>query len=467
MTVTDRIASLEMELALTAIARDGRQRNRARDVCAFMAAAAQTQPHLGGYYSSGIWLRNGSRLYPDVGDHAEFSLPECQNPWDVVRYQLAAERIVSGAAQRMKSLDGSIADVMVFKNNVDYQTGATWGSHEAYSHRCSTEALPAQIIPHLVARIIFTGAGGFNPFSPGLEFTLSPRAWHLAHVVSPVTTAYRGIYNTKEENLTTKWKRLHLICGESLSSEIAAYLRVATTALVVAMAEGGLAPGDGVALAHPLAALRSFARDPTCKVQVLSKRGESLAALQIERHYLRLAEEHARDPFMPPWAEAACLHWRTMLDRLERGAPDSVAGTLDWAIKWSLYRRRCERRGIRWNGVAAEQGPALRPVRAELQEADARFGQITAGGIFAALDRAGAIAHHVPGVDDIERAVEHPPTAGRARLRGECVRQFAACGQRYAAEWQGVWDRKERRMLDLDDPFESVARWRQVEEVRA
>jgi hypothetical protein len=156
-----------------------------------------------------------------------------------------------------------------------------------------------------------------------------------------------------------------------------------------------------------------------------------------------------------------------MLDRLEQGAPDSVAETLDWAIKWSLFRRRGERRGIRWTGVAAEPASALPRVRAELFEADARFGQITSGGIFAGLDRAGLLAHHVPGVDSIEHAVEYPPAAGRARLRGESVRQFAACGQRYAAEWQGVWDRKERRMLDLDDPFASVACWRQVEEVGA
>src|SRR5437667_213953 len=144
--------------------------------------------------ASGMYLENGSRFYLDYGNHPELGTPECANPWDLVRYTLAGERILAGLAEEIEHrLPGT--RVMLFKSNVDYSGSlVTWGCHESYMHRAAPYSLSDDIVPHLVSRIIYTGAGGFNSLSNGLEFTLSPRVPHLANVVSNNSTSDRGIF---------------------------------------------------------------------------------------------------------------------------------------------------------------------------------------------------------------------------------------------------------------------------------
>src|SRR5207249_4593714 len=125
--------------------------------------------------------------------------------------------------------------------------------HESYLHRGDPCVCPKQIVPHLASRLIYSGAGGFDPRSLGLDFSLSPRVSHLFNVKSSESTKDRGIFHTKDEPLSEKgFHRLHVICGESLSSRLASFLKVGTTALVVAMIEAGLQPGDDVELRSPI-----------------------------------------------------------------------------------------------------------------------------------------------------------------------------------------------------------------------
>ncbi len=460
--------------------------------------------------ASGLYLENGARFYVDYGNHPELTTPECTNPWDVVRYILAGERILADLAQELMRDLGT--EVLLFKSNVDYGgRWVTWGCHESYMHRALPYALSDEIIPHLVTRIIYTGAGGFNSQSLGLEFTLSPRVPHLANVVSNNSTSDRGIFHTKDESLTRPgYHRLHIICGESLCSETAMWLKVATTALVVAMAEAGLRPGLAVGLRSPLKAMQSIASDPSCSALVETVGGRRLSAIEIQYHYLSLAEKHLSDSRMPPWAELVCREWSEMLNRL-LDAPESVATTLDWGIKRALYASYADSRGIAWSslphwtrlltavrqtvdetgvydlpltadflqnewrlgkpamarltGFLEEKGLSLDALdsvfklRQELLEIDTRFGQLGGRGVFASLDRAGVLAHHVSGVDAIEQAITEPPAAGRARIRGEVIRRLAGQNGRYQCDWQGIFDATTNRILDLSEPFEAVERW--------
>ena len=212
--------------------------------------------------------------------------------------------------------------------------------------------------------------------------------------------------------------------------------------------------------------------------------------MQIQRHYLEIAEAHCGAPFMPPWADRVCLEWRKMLDRLENGAPGSVASTLDWAIKLALFLDRAEKRGVGFecwhhayderhfktsaaarkkqqefrleNGSAHVSPALLAGVYDELCEIDTRFGQLGGGGIFSALDRAGVLTHHVPGVDNIEHAIKNPPILGRASLRGQCVQRFGGQNQRYGCSWRHVVDHEKRLLLDISDPFVSTEEWQEL-----
>jgi proteasome accessory factor A len=513
--VAERLFGLETEYAFTALDSRGAGLDREEALGRLMRLARDKLSHLPDVQSNGIFLQNGSRFYIDHGLHPELSTPECANPWDAVRYILAGERILADLADNLVANKDQISEAMFFRCNVDYSgTQSTWGCHESYLHRADPAVLPQQLMPHLVSRLIYTGAGGFNSLSPGVEFTLSPRVPHLVREVSDDSTSGRGIFHTKDESLCGKgYHRLHLLCGESLCSETATWLKVGTTALVVAMIEAGLRPGDAVELQSPLGAMRCFARDIECKAIVESANGKGLTAIAIQRHYLTQAEAHVHDAFMPPWAEEVCRQWRAILDRLE-SAPKSMATVLDWGIKLALYKDRVCRRGMAWESLPhwthvlvklcealqhteyrnksvsvefilgkdspiADEVKRLTPLirrkglawdglgpflalRQELFEIDTRFGQLGDKGIFAAMDRAGVLAQHVPGVDNLEYAIANPPAVGRARVRGECIRRFAGNNDRYVCDWQEVCDRQARRVLDLSDPFETEERWQDL-----
>jgi proteasome accessory factor A len=509
--MAERLLGVETEYALTGFDASGKLLDREFVLRQLMRTARDRYAHLSDTTGRGVFLANGARFYIDVPDHPEFTTPECPNPWDVVRYIQAGERILAGLATDLRGR--RIAEVVILRSNVDYSgTGSTWGTHESFQHRSSPRALPSQIIPHLVSRVIYTGAGGFNSrFLRGIEFTLSPRVPHLETEISEQSMHSRGIFHTKDESLSSEgYHRLHILCGESVCSEIAAWLKVGTTAIVVALIEAGLRPGDAVHLRSPLAAMRCFASDPTCRAAAPSTTGTTLTALEIQRHYLEMAETHLQAASMPPWAGLVCREWRAMLCALE-AAPDSVATTLDWAIKLALFKQRSRQRGItweelpHWNHVVTklsealdragwkderpsvdvildERGPvadevrrltpylsahrlrwdALRAfieLRQELFEIDTRFGQLGDTGIFTGLERAGVLTHRVNGIDNIEHAVEHPPAAGRARVRGRYVRELSGAGKRYECDWQGIWDHQKHLVLDLSDPFAASAQW--------
>jgi hypothetical protein len=511
----ERLFGQETEYATIGIDAGGKPADQEMLVRCLMDLAAKHLPHLQGGGGLDIYLQNGARLYVDCGLHVEMATPECANPWDVVRYVWAGEEILIDLAGRLTGRNG-IAEVILLKSNVDYSgTGSTWGCHESYGHRGAPDAVRDQILPHLVSRIIYTGSGGFNSLSWGLEFTLSPRVPHLSKVLSSDSTHDRGILHTKHEPLSNDhWCRLHLLCGESLCSETAIWLKFGTTALVVAMAEAGLRPARNVTLAQPVKALWAIASDPTCTAQVVLSGGTRATAIEVQRQLLALTEAHVGDAFMPAWADRVCHIWRAILDRLERG-PDAVAATLDWAIRHTLYTERLRQNGLSWetvghwnrvlealhgslqasplrdkmvtvecllgpsSPVAAEverttpflrqhglSWDGLRPfvnLRKELLEIDQRFARLGDASVFAALDREpDALAHHVPGVDNIRHAMTNPPAIGRARLRGKAVQRLSGNGNRYVCDWQGIWDRKAGRRLDLSDPLASKQRWQKV-----
>jgi len=499
--MAQRLLGQETEFGFAAFSPDGARLGGDRPASLLLAVAGRRLPHLPDMHSHGMFLASGGRFYMDAGHHPEGTTPECPNPWDVVRYNLALEEILTGLGAAMKAADPGIGEVMFFKSNVDYSgSGNSWGCHENYMHCVEPDVLTEQLIPHLASRVIYTGCGGFDPFAPGLDFMLSPRVAHLRQVTSADSMHARALCDTRNEPLAgLGYHRAHLLCGESLCSHTSAWLKIATTALVVALVEGGVRPANAVPLRSPLDATRCFATDTTCRAVVEAASNTYWTALGIQYHYLALAEARVDAPFMPPWAGEVCRHWSAILQRLE-SAPYSVSATLDWAIKLVLYRERARRRGISWEqlpawnsyladlasvlgrqqptldavcelpldelkrmasqyGLCALELPAFLELRDELFELDTRFGQLGAGGVFAALDRAGVLHHRFPGVDNIAHAMVSPPASGRARVRGACVQRLAAHPDEYSCTWDQIVDNRRNRRLDLSDPFVAGEAW--------
>jgi proteasome accessory factor A len=499
---------VESEYAIAGV--NGKEPMRRDDlVNRFVRVARRRLAHLPDMCSpSGMFLENGARFYIDCGLHPEMTTPECTTPWELARYIKAGERILEGLTQEIQAEAGAAAEIMCFRCNVDYSgSGSTWGCHESYLNKANPASLPDQLIPHLVTRVIYTGAGGFNPLVNGLEFCVAPRLMHIQQAVSGDSTGNRGIFHTKNESLSGDgYNRLHILCGESLCSETAIVLKIGATGLVAAMAEEGLKPGAELRLASPLEALHAVSSDITCKRKLRLAGGGEITAIETQRRLLQLAERNRG--VLPPWADAICALWRLTLDQLE-GAPDSVAAVLDWAIKRRLFHDRAQRRGmpverlallnsivqrltaalagvgVNGRGVSlnvvlgpespipeevARVGTALAreglawndierflSLRDEFYQIDTRFGQIGPRGIFTELDRRGVLDHKVAAIDGVEAAMREPPSVGRAKLRGEAIRRLSGRG-RAECSWMSVFG-PDGRTLDLSNPFAESEVW--------
>ena len=460
--MAERLFGLETEYAFAVLDRQGQRLAQPIATAWLLEAARHRLTHLPDMQSGGMFLTNGARLYVDRGHHPEFAGPELANPWDAARYVKAGEQTLQDLAAELSRKENGVGQACFFRQNVDYSgTGSTWGSHESYLHRADPGLFQQHLIPHLVSRLIYTGAGGFDSSYPGIRFTLSPRVPHLVTEVSEHSTHSRGVLHTKNESLSSAgYNRLHLLCSESLFSEWAIFLRVGVTVIVVAMIEAGLRPGDQLKLSAPLQVMRVFAGDPRCQQTITTARRESLTAVAIQRRYLSLAEAHLHDSFMPPWAEEVCRQWRRVLELLESGSPESVATRLDWAIRFSIFSQFLGAQGYswqavqKWNSVAESTGrllaqrtlppdfadleilwhqeqllgdllPEFAPqlqqrgasveefrkfqaLRTRMFELDTRFGQLGNAGLFSQLDHAGVLHHHFPGVDNFEHAREFP-----------------------------------------------------------
>jgi hypothetical protein len=257
--------------------------------------------------------------------------------------------------------------------------------------------------------------------------------------------------------------------------------------------------------------MRAFSADPRCRAAAALSRGRAASAIEIQRHYLSLAEANLARDFMPEWAEGVCREWRRVLDRLERD-PGTLDTTLDWAIKLSVFINRARQRGLAWDSlphwnrlvtwlkaalaetqfrnlpvtaelVLGESSPlknevkALTPylgdvglrwddlsrfisLRRELFETDMRFSQLGRKSVFAVLDTAGLLSHRLRTHGEIRAAIANPPSRGRAQLRGELVRRYTGRKSRYRCDWRGVYDYRRKRVVDLSNPFETKERWR-------
>ena len=460
----------------------------------------------------GLFLANGSRFYRDAGNHPELSSPECLTPWEVVRYVTAGDHIMRDLAHRLSQRIGRGSRVDIAKVNVDYGgSGNTWGCHESYSHLIRNREFTRDLIPHLVSRIVYTGAGGFNSISPGLEFALSPRVHHLVASVSGSSTNNRGIVHSKNEDLTGgAYNRLHLLCGESLYSQTASVLKVGSTALVLTMLERGVEDFAAWRPGNPVEAMRAIARDPTCRAKIDLVTGVRVSAVEMQNGYLSRIESALGEGWLPDWAEDLCRLWRSTLSRLGE-APESVCGTLDWAIKHVFFEKLIRESGFdeekisRWNDfqellLRSQDGAEMPPtpqlmnnlltpeeiapeleariapllherglerqemlrfwaLRRDLFMLDARFNTVGTDSVFASLQDAGVLSHEVPEVGDIAGAMTAAPAGTRAHLRGKAIKDLAGKKGDNLCGWEFVYDQIKGLQLNLRDPFSLQESW--------
>src|SRR5436190_2825688 len=280
--------------------------------------------------SSNVFLRNGARLYLDVGSHPEYATPECDDVRQLVVHDRAGERILEGLmvdAERRLHEEGIAGEVFLFKNNTD-SAGNSYGCHENYlvSRHGEFGRLSDVLIPFLVTRQLITGAGKVLQTPRGSVFCLSQRAEHIWEGVSSATTRSRPIINTRDEPHADaeKYRRLHVIVGDSNLAQPTTLLKVGATDLVLRMVESGVVLRD-LSLENPIRAIREISHDPTGRRLVRLVNGRELSALQIQSEYLEKAIAFAdRHQDTSPVTRRVLDLWQRVLTAVETGDLASV-----------------------------------------------------------------------------------------------------------------------------------------------
>ena len=373
-------------------------------------------------------LTNGARYYVDHA-HPECSTPECRTPSEVVRYDRAAEEIMRLSMERAVALLPAGGEVVVYKNNSDGK-GNSYGCHENYlvDRGVPFGRLVSQITPHFVTRQVFAGAGKVGCESPGsmpgdIAYQLSQRADFFEEEVGLETTLKRPIVNTRDEPHCdpAKYRRLHVIVGDANMSEVATFLKVGTTAIVLAMIEDD-ALGDDLTLAHPVTAIRQVSNDPSLKATIALGNGKRITALDLQWRLLERArtwaDRHGLDSVTVDDGKRILEEWESVLTGLEHD-PNDVADVVDWVAKKRLV-----------DGYAQRHNVA--PTDARLKLIDLQYSDLRRDRSLAA--RCGLRTM----VDDaaVREAVDTPPETTRAFFRGTCLARFAP--EIVAANWDSI-----------------------------
>jgi proteasome accessory factor A len=400
--------------------------------------------------SSNVFLRNGARLYLDVGSHPEYATPECDDVRELVVHDKAGERILEGLlvdAERRLREEGIAGDVYLFKNNTD-SAGNSYGCHENYLVGRGGEfsRLADVLIPFLVTRQLIAGAGKVLQTPRGAVFCLSQRAEHIWEGVSSATTRSRPIINTRDEPHADaeRYRRLHVIVGDSNMSETTTMLKVGTTDLVLRMVEAGVVMRD-LTLENPIRAIREVSHDLTGTRKVRLANGREASALEIQEEYLTKARDYASRGGIDEGPVKQVLDlWERTLHAVRTGDLDLVGREVDWVMKHQLVERYRRRDGLPL--------ASARVAHLDLAYHDIRRDR----GLFYLLQAKG-LAERVTHDLEVFEAKSVPPQTTRARLRGEFIKRAQEKRRDFTVDWVHLKlnDQAQRTVL-CKDPFRAV-----------
>jgi proteasome accessory factor PafA2 len=374
-----------------------------------------------------VILPNGARYYVDHA-HPEYSTPEAATPRELVVHDKAGERILERSLELARDLLPPGGRISVYKNNTDGK-GNSYGCHENYlvDRKTPFSRIVRDLTPFFVTRQVFTGAGKVGVESSRIEgadvpYQLSQRTDFFEAEVGLETTLKRPIINTRDEPHADpeKYRRLHVIIGDANMCEVATFLKVGATALVLKMIEDEFLPD--LSLDGPVQALHEVSWDPTLRTAVRLAEGRTVTAIELQWEYLEHAKKWAKEHEDTPGNAEILERWERVLAGLEDD-PMSLHRELDWVAKRRLVSAYRERDGLAWDD------PKLALI--DLQYHDVRRDR----GLYYKLANAGKV-ERLASEAEVERATREPPDETRAYFRGHCIRRYPDAI--VAASWDSV-----------------------------
>ena len=401
--------------------------------------------------SSNVFLPNGGRLYLDVGSHPEYATAECDNLSDLIKQDQAGDRIVEElavSAEIRLNAEGIKGQIHLFKNNMD-AAGNSYGCHENFSvsRKKNFEEVTESIIPFLITRQIFCGAGKWISSSKGANFQISQRAEHMWESVSSATTRSRPIINTRDEPHADpdEYRRLHIIVGDSNMSETTTVLKVATTELMLRAAELGLLK-DKFTIENPIRTIREISNDLKFRNSFRLSSGREITALQMQNEmYNIVSSMPGLDELLEkPFYRYALNLWRRSLDALESEDYSLVDMELDWMIKRKFMNSYKEKH-------------QLNDMDSRLILLDISYHNIRKDrGLFYILEKSG-MAKTLITNNDVNSAMENPPETTRAALRGRFIKVAQEKKRDFTVDWVNLKiNDQQQSSIACKDPFKNI-----------
>lgn len=436
-----RIYGLENEYGITCTV-DGARRLSPDEVARYLFRRVVSWGR-----SSNVFLVNGARLYLDVGSHPEYATPECDSVADVITHDKAGERILEqlavSAEDRLRE-EGIDGDVFLFKNNTD-SANNSYGCHENYMtvRNDDLSSYDEVLIPFLVSRQIWAGAGKIfeNPRG-GAGFCISQRAAHIWEGVSSATTRSRPIINSRDEPHADaeRYRRLHVIVGDSNMSEYAGFLKVGACGFLLRMLEEPNVVFRDMTLENPTRAIREISNDLTCRRTVRLASGREMSALDIQREFLDRALRFAERRDTTPEEDQILAMWEHVLDGIEKD-PLSLHRECDWVAKHRMVESYRDRHGL-----------ALSDPRVLLL--DLQYHDVNRRRSLYYLMQDRGMMERITTDAAIAAAVDEAPSTTRAKLRGDFIRRAKERRRDFTVDWVHLKlnDQAQRTVL-CKDPF--------------
>ena len=376
------------------------------------AARQLFEPLLRRGRSSNLFLRNGGRLYLDVGSHPEYATAECDRLEDLLEQDRAGSLMLADLASQADEAMAALGEdlrVHLFRNNLDSQ-GNSYGCHENYMlhRRRDFRQVADALVSFFITRLVLVGNGWINLSGarPRLEF--SQRANQMWDAVSSATTRSRPIINTRDEPLADSgsYRRMHVIVGDTNVAEPTTALKIGMTWMLLDAVEDGLRIED-LALADPMRAIRQINADLSGAAPIELASGARTTPVALQREIRsRVLSAIGPDSLDEAHRYVADL-WGRGLDAIESGDWSGVDTELDIAIKRRLLDSYTARTGADYADP--------RVARLELGYHD-----ITAQGLRDRMEAAG-LMKRLTSPGGASRALTAPPATTRARLRGAII----------------------------------------------
>lgn len=413
------------------------------------------------------FLPNGARCYID-GPHFEYSTPECLSAKTLVAADKAGE-IVTNLARMVanKTLKPSGREIIIYKDTSD-RLENSYGCHENYlvsrklfRELTESESSPkaGQLISYFVVRQDFSGSGGVNVRGKGIDRTFyqkSQRADFINRVLALDTVINRGIINLRDEPHADwrKFARLHVIVGDANLSEIATYLKVGVTSIILEMLENGLLEGDLI-LRKPLEAIRLVSRDLSCKSAVIEMRGgKRISSLDLNWKFLENAKKYFAS-YREPNAEEKdlLLKWEETLSDFSIGNEARLRRRLDWKIKQDILENFLKAHNCDWQNVdkvSIKVGRDFYGIADQLFKKDLLYHVLDKGKSLYRLREESGEIDKILEKEEIVKLIKSPPEDTRAYFRGKCLEKFYSQIEDIDWEWLSLKKKNGKRNRDFD-----------------